>query len=142
MYLFDTNIVAELRRTKPHGAVLDWVAGVPDEQIYLSAVSLGEIQKGIEALRPRDAQKAESLEAWADLLTAQANILPMTGAVFRLWAKLMHGKSDTAYEDAMLAATAITHRLTLVTRNIRDFQAFGISLLNPFEPIAGKQKLP
>jgi predicted nucleic acid-binding protein len=133
MYLFDTNIVSELRRPKPHGAVLNWVAGVPSEQIFLSAVSLGEIQQGIEALRPLDPQKAASLEAWADRLAAQPNVLPMTATIFRLWAKLMRGRPDTLYEDAMLAATAITHQLVLVTRNTKDFVTFGGLLFNPFE---------
>jgi predicted nucleic acid-binding protein len=57
----------------------------------------------------------------------------MTGAIFRLWAKLMHKQTDSIYEDAMLAATAITHRLTVVTRNVRDFENFPVPLLNPFE---------
>jgi len=139
MYLFDTNIVSELRRPKPHGAVLDWVAGVPAEQIFLSAVTLGEIQKGIEALRRRDPQKAASLEVWADRLAAQPNVLPMTGVIFRLWAKLIHGRPDTLYEDAMLAATAITHQLILVTRNTKDFAAFGGPLFNPFEQGGAKR---
>jgi predicted nucleic acid-binding protein len=133
MYLFDTNIVSELRRPKPHGGVLAWVDSVPNERIFISAASLGEIQKGIEALRPRDPEKAAILDAWADQLISKTNVLPMTGAIFRLWAKLMHKQSDSIYEDAMLAATAITHRLTVVTRNVRDLENFPVPLLNPFE---------
>jgi len=133
MYLFDTNIVSELRRPKPHGGVLAWVESVPNERIFISAASLGEIQKGIEALRPRDPEKAAILDAWADQLISKTNILPMTGAIFRLWAKLMRKRSDALYEDAMLAATAISHELTMVTRNSKDFETFGCACFNPFE---------
>ena len=66
MYLLDTNVVSELRRPRPHGAVLDWIAGVPAEQLFLSAVTVGEIQAGIEITREQDAAKAEELEAWLD----------------------------------------------------------------------------
>jgi predicted nucleic acid-binding protein len=132
MYLFDTNIVSELRRPKPHGGVLAWVESVPNERIFISAASFGEIQKGIEALRPRDPEKAAILDAWADRLISKTNVLPMTGAIFRLWAKLMHKQSDSIYEDAMLAATAITHRLTMVTRDVGDFENLPVPLLNPF----------
>jgi len=133
MYLLDTNVVSELRRPKPHGAVLAWMEAVPDTSLFISAVTLGEIQRGIERTRPRDPAKAAALDAWADEIAASANVLPMIVPIFRLWAKLMHGQSDTVYEDAMLAATAITHQFTLVTRNTKDFLGFGVSLLNPFE---------
>lgn len=133
MYLFDTNIVSELRRPKPHGGVLAWVDSVPNERIFISAASFSEIQKAIEALRPRDPEKAAILDAWADRLISKTNVLPMTGAIFRLWAKLMRKRSDAVYEDAMLAATAISHQLTMVTRNSKDFETFGCAWFNPFE---------
>ena len=133
MYLLDTNIVSELRKIKPHGAVVSWIKGVADADIYLCAVTLGEIQAGIEITREQDATKALELEAWADQLAAAYNVLPMDAATFRLWAKLMHRQSDTVYEDAMIAACAMTHRLTVVTRNVRDFERFDTPLLNPFE---------
>lgn len=133
MYLLDTNIVSEMRRPRPHGAVLAWISATPNEVMFLSAVTLGEIQYGVEALRPRDAAKAAVLESWADGLVAQANLLPMTDVEFRLWARLMQGQPDEIYEDAMLAATAMVHGLTMVTRNVRDFATLGAEVLNPFE---------
>jgi len=72
-------------------------------------------------------------EAWLELIAASHNILPMDAIVFRRWAKLMHHRSNTLYEDAMIAATAQVHRLTVVTRNVKDFQHFDVLLLNPFE---------
>lgn len=133
MYLLDTNVVSELRRQKPHGAVLAWLQSIDDKDLYLSAVTLAEIQAGIEITRDQDSQRAAELEAWLDQVAATYNILPLDGSAFRAWAKLMHRKSDTLYEDAMIAAIAQVNNLVLVTRNIADFKSFGVSLLNPFE---------
>lgn len=133
MYLIDTNVVSELRRPRPHGAVLAWLQSVSDADLYLSAVTLGEIQSGIELTRAQDAAKALEVEIWADMLADSYSVLPMDGPAFRAWARLMHRKSDTLYEDAMIAATAQVHGLTVVTRNVGDFAEFGVRLLNPFE---------
>ncbi len=133
MFLLDTNIVSELRRRKPHGAVLNWIADVPADQLFLSAVTVGEIQAGIEITREQDAAKARELEAWLDQVVASYGILPMDGAAFREWARLKHRKSDTLIEDAMIAATAIIHELTVATRNTRDFRDIGVNLVNPFD---------
>ena len=133
MYLLDTNVVSELRKPKPHGAVLAWIESVDDECLFLSAVTLGEIQAGIEITRSQDKQKAQEIEAWLDLVAQAYNVLPMSGEVFRCWATLMHGTSNTLYEDAMIAATALVHNLKVVTRNVADFKSFGVDLLNPFE---------
>lgn len=133
MYLLDTNVVSELRKPRPHGAVVAWLQSTAETDLYLSAVTLGEIQAGIELTREQDATKASEIEAWADLVAASYSVLPMDGETFRAWARLMHRKSDTFYEDAMIAATAIVHKLTVVTRNVADFADFNVSLLNPFE---------
>jgi predicted nucleic acid-binding protein len=133
MYLLDTNVVSELRKTRPHGAVVAWVQATVDSDLHLSAVTLGEIQAGIELTREQDATKASEIEAWADLVAASYSILPMDGETFRAWARLMHRKSGALYEDAMIAATAIVHELTVVTRNVTDFADFGVNLLNPFD---------
>ena len=133
MYLLDTNVVSELRKPKPHGAVLAWFSGVEDLQIHLSAVTIGEIQVGIDLTREQDEAKALEIEAWLEQVASSYNVLAMDAAVFRAWARLMHRKSDTVYEDAMIAATAKTHGLTVVTRNVADFKPFGVPLLNPFK---------
>lgn len=133
MYLLDTNVVSELRRAKPHGAVVAWIQSVDDKDLYLSAVTLAEIQAGIEITREQDKQRAAELEAWLDQVAATYNILSLDGDAFRAWAKLMHKTSDTLYEDAMIAAIAKVNNLTVVTRNTADFASFDVKLLNPFE---------
>jgi len=133
MYLLDTNVVSELRKPKPHGAVLAWFRGVEDAQLFLSAVTLGEIQAGIEITRQQDADKALAIEHWLNQLAAAYNVLPMDAAAFRTWAKFMHHQSNTVYEDAMIAATARVNKLTVVTRNMADFKRFDVALLNPFQ---------
>jgi len=132
VFLLDTNVVSELRKVRPHGAVVAWIEGIADADLYLSAVTLGEIQAGIEITREQDAAKAADIEKWADQVGATYNVLPMDTATFRLWAKLMHRQSDTVYEDAMIAASALVHKLTVVTRNIRDFERFQVPVFNPF----------
>lgn len=134
MYLLDTNVVSELRKPKPHGGVVAWLQAVDDSHLFLSSVTLGEIQAGIELTREQDAAKAAEIEAWLELVASAYNVLGMDGAVFRQWARLMHRQSDTLYEDAMIAATAKIHGLTVVTRNVADFHALGLQVLNPFEP--------
>ena len=136
MYLLDTNVVSELRRPKPHGAVVAWVADVPAEHLYLSAVTLGEIQAGIEITRDQDPPKAASLEGWLDQVAASYRVLPMDATAFREWARLKHRRSDTLIEDAMIAATARVHNLSVVTRNVRDFEDFAVAVIDPFA--AGK----
>lgn len=133
MYLLDTHVVSELRKPRPHGAVLAWLESVDDANLHLATVTLGEIQAGIELTREQDTEKAAEIEAWLDQVAAAWNVLAMDAPAFRCWAKLMHRKSDTLYEDAMIAAIAKIHGLTVVTRNVADFYSFGIGVLNPFE---------
>ena len=135
MYLLDTNIISELRRPKPHGAVLQWYKNIAEDDLFISAVTIGEIQSGIDLTRTQDKKKAETLEQWLQSISNIHNVLPMTGSTFRLWAKLMHSQTNTVREDAMIAATAIEKDLIVVTRNIKDFKRFKLQLLNPFEAI-------
>jgi toxin FitB len=132
MFLLDTNVVSELRKPKPHGAVVQWIQEAAETDLYISAVTIGEIQSGIELTRDQDAAKALELDRWLELLAASFNVLPMDASAFREWARLMHRASDTLYEDAMIAATARVHKLIVVTRNVTDFKPFGVSVVNPF----------
>ena len=109
-----------------------WIEGLEDTQLFLSAVTIGEIQAGIELTREQDTAKAGEIERWLDQVCDTFNILTMDGPAFRRWAQLMHRQSDTLYEDAMIAAIAKVHRLTVVTRNVSDFSRFDVLLLNPF----------
>ena len=102
--------------------------------MYLSAVTLGEIQAGIELTREQAPEKASEIEAWLELVAGAYNVLPMDTACFGAWARLMHRKSDTLYEDAMIAATAKVHALVVATRNVADFNALGVAVFNPFVP--------
>lgn len=132
MYVLDTNVVSELRKPKPHGAVLQWIKGVADAELHISAVTIGEIQAGIEITREQDPPKADELELWLEQVATTFNVVPMDATSFREWARLMHRASDTQYEDAMIAATARAHKLMVVTRNVADFKHFGVPVLNPF----------
>ena len=133
MYLLDTNVVSELRRQKPHGAVIAWLESIDDNDLYLSVVTLAEIQAGIELTRDQDSKRAEELEHWLDQVAETYNILSMDSTTFRTWAKLMHGCSDTLYEDAMIAATAQVNKLAVITRNVTDFKNFDVDIINPFD---------
>lgn len=132
MFLLDTNVVSELRKRRPHPAVAAWLEQAQDKDLHLSAVTLGELQAGVEITRAQDPAKATEIEAWIDQVAETWNVLPMDATTFRCWARLMHGRQDDLLEDAMIAATAVVHDLTVVTRNLRDFKPFGVRTLDPF----------
>lgn len=132
-YLIDTNVVSELRKPKPHGATVAWLHGLELGQGFFSAVTFGEIQRGVELTRRQDPIKANEIEAWAAQLERTSQVLSMDAACFREYARLMHHRSDTLVEDAMIAATARVHGLTVSTRNERDFAHFDVAVLNPFK---------
>ena len=135
MFLLDTNVVSELRRERRRNVgVSNWYAGVQDADLFISALVIGEIRKGIARLRRRqDYRQAEILEVW---LEASRNffagqILPIDVAVADTWGQ-MHAIRNVPVVDGLLAATAIVHDLTLVTRNVSHVQGLGADLLNPF----------
>lgn len=132
MYLLDTNVISELRKRRPHPAVVDWLRAVPSDNLHIAALTLGELQAGVEVTRAQDPEKAEEIEFWIDRVANTWNIVPMDARVMRAWARLMVGQRDELIEDAMIAAVAVVHRLIVVTRNVKDFKSFGIEILSPF----------
>jgi predicted nucleic acid-binding protein len=96
-------------------------------------MTVGELQAGVAKTRRNDPLKADELDAWIDAICSTHDVLPMDAAVCREWALLMEGKSRALIEDAMIAATARIHRLTLATRNVKDFAIFSVPIINPFE---------
>ncbi len=131
----DDRMRANLQH-KPHGNVVQWLSGFDDAHLFISAMTVAEIQAGIELTRAQDAQKAQETERWLDKIAATLNVLPLDTAVMRTWARLMHGTSDLVWEDAMIAAVAKVHGLRVATRNLRDFKAFGVPLVDPFTAAA------
>jgi toxin FitB len=132
-YLLDTNIISEIHKPKPHGAVVAWFGRLREEQIYLSAVTLGELQEGIERTRRQDAAKAGAIEAWVDEVENSATVLPMDGRSFREMARMMVGKQEELFYDVMIAATARLHGMTVASRNEKDFRHLGVDIINPFK---------
>lgn len=132
-YLLDTNIISEMHKPRPHGAVAAWFDGLRDEQVYLSAVTLLELQEGIERIRKQDAAKAGAIEAWVDDLENSSTVLALDGRCFRETARMMVGKQEDLFYDVMIAATARTHSLTVATRNEKDFKHLGVKMINPFK---------
>lgn len=132
MYLLDTNVISELRKNRPHGAVLSWFASVAARNIQIPAVAVGELQDGVELTRLQDRLKAAEIERWIDRIVRTFVVIPMDGDSFRETARLMAGKPDDLFEDAMIAATARIHKLVVVTRNVKDYTIFGVQTFNPF----------
>jgi toxin FitB len=132
-YLLDTNVISELRKSRPHGAVLAWIDGLRPEQIFVSAVTVGEIQAGVELTRRQNATKAREIEDWLNYVETVFAFLPMDPACFREWARLMAGKPTTLREDGMIAATGAVHGLTIATRDEKDFKQLGVHVVNPFK---------
>lgn len=132
-YLLDTNVLSERRRRFPSPVVVAWLEAAPEEQLWLSVLTLGEIRYGIELLAARDPRSAETFETWlGDLVDLFADrTLTVDAAVTKTWARLRARRPLPAV-DGLIAATAVAHNLTLVTRNTRDFAQLGVRLLNPF----------
>lgn len=133
-YLLDTNIVSELRKGPAcHEGVAAWIDGVDDADLALSVLVVGEIRRGIDAVRRRDARRAGRLEHWLTGLLADhaERILTVDRPVAEEWGRLSAIRSGSVV-DLLMAATARVHGLTLVTRNVRDVEWTGVAVLNPF----------
>ena len=139
MYLLDTNVVSELRkRDRCDENVAAWYAGIPDDELFVSVLALGEIRKGIELVRDRDPGQAEGLEDWLRYVQQnyEGRILSIDADISDTWGQ-MHYIRNVAVVDGLLAATAKVHGLTLVTRNIQHVEGLGVNLFNPFSLATG-----
>ena len=132
-FLLDTNVLSELRKPRPHGAVLAWSAAQPPFSYAIPSIALYELQAGVEIVRQHDLGKAAEIEQWMGKLSRVAIILPLDDAAAIETAKLMHGKSLDLLEDAMIAAIAKTRGLTIATRNSKHFASFPVDHFNPFD---------
>lgn len=135
-FLIDTNVISEVRKgERCDPAVAAWWEGVAEDDLWLSALVLGEIRKGVELARRRDPGKAEVLEGWlADVVAGFGDrVLPVDTAVAEEWGR-MNAVRPVPVIDALLAATAKANGLTLVTRNGADVASLDVDVLNPFEP--------
>lgn len=134
-FLLDTNVVSEARKRDPNPHLKAWIDAVPGDALYLSVLVLGEVRRGIERLRRRDAPQAAMYETWlAQLLTDfRDRIVPVTPAIAQEWGRLNIPDPLPAV-DGLMAATAKVHGWTFVTRNTAGLARPGLSLLNPFGP--------
>jgi toxin FitB len=139
MYLLDTNIVSETKKPRPHGGVLSWLRTIPDNQFFLSAATLGELQRGLERLYKIDLGRAQTMHAWVNAVSRRYEVIRADGAIFRTLATMMRDQPQHLWEDALIAATAYQKRLIIVTRITRDFEgfsthfdAFNLQTYNPF----------
>jgi predicted nucleic acid-binding protein len=134
-YLIDTNVISELRKGKrADPGVRSWFASLADEAVFLSALTLGEIRRGIESIRRRDSAAAAALESWLGRIADahRDRIVPIDRAIAEEWGR-MNAPDPLPVVDGLLAATAKVTGLTLATRNTDDIARSGVSFLNPFE---------
>ena len=132
-YLLDTNFVSEARKPRPNPGVMAFLNENDPGRSFVSAMTIGELRKGVAARRIRDFEGAERLGEWVDQLEAEfvERIIAVDHAVARIWGELP-AKRSLPVVDTLIAATALAHRLTLVTRNVRDVAATGVDVHNPW----------
>jgi toxin FitB len=134
-YLLDTNVLSETRKREPAPGVADWIAATPPTRLHVSVLTLGEIQQGIERIRAQgDWRQADALEGWLREMEAGFGdrVLPVTLPVASAWGRQQQGRPQPVV-DALIAVTAQVHGMTVVTRNVKDFEQAGVQVLNPFE---------
>ena len=133
-YLLDTNVLSETRKRQPAASVADWIAATPPGRMHVSVLTLGGIEQGIARVRGRgDQQQASALERWLrDVETGfEDRVIPVTLPIAAAWGRQQHAQ-PVPVVDALIAATARVHGLTVVTRNVKDFELAGVQVLNPF----------
>lgn len=137
MFLLDTVVLSELRKPgrQRDPNLVDWIGGVASQDLFVSVVTVGEIERGIERQRQLDPPFAERLAAWLDavLRTYEGRILPVDVAVARRWGRLSQRIGNKGL-DLAVAATALEHGLTVVTRNVSHFEPTGVPVFDPFGP--------
>ena len=133
-YLLDTSVLSETRKRQPEAGVANWIAATPTDRLHVSVLTLGEIEQGIARVRGRgDRNQASALERWLRDVQAgfEDRVLPVTLPVAAAWSRQQYTRPLPVI-DALLAATARVHDLTVVTRNVKDFELTGVQVLNPF----------
>jgi hypothetical protein len=135
-FLLDTVVLSELRKAKPSRKVLQWIKAQKAESLFISVVSIGEIERGIERARKSDAVFAGELERWLETLISQYadRILAVSANTARLWGRLS-AKLGHDGADLLIAATALSHGATVVTRNVKHFAPTGVRVLDPFDDV-------
>lgn len=133
-FLLDTNVVSELAKTRPNSKVIAWLESVPSADLFLSVITLGEIRKGIEKRRAASPGDAARLEAWLTILVLhyRSRVLAFDQDCADQWGRLMALHPTLPVEDSQLAATALRHRLTFATRNVRHIVKTGVAFVDPF----------
>ncbi len=145
MFVLDTNVVSELRKAKAGKAdkhVTAWASKVPASSLFVSAITILELETGVLLVERRDAKQGALLRAWLDqsvLPAFSGRVLPVDTAVAQQCAAL-HVPDPRSERDALIAATAMVHSMTVVTRNVADFAATGVSQLNPWDTGVGRGK--
>ena len=137
MFVLDTNVVSELRKAKAGKAdrgVVSWASGVPPEDLFVSVITILELETGVLLVQRRDPKQGALIRSWLDqhvLPAFSGRVLSVDTAVAQRCAAL-HVPDPRSERDALIAATAMVHNMTVVTRNVADFQATGVPLLNPW----------
>jgi len=141
MFLLDTVVISEFRKPprRRNRNVVRWITRVPSEDLFVSVLTIGEIERGIERLRQTEPAFSESLQIWLDVILRayEGRILPVTVAVARRWGRLSHRIGNKGL-DLAIAATALEHGLTVATRNVSHFEPAGVAVINPFDPPRGR----
>lgn len=140
-YLLDTNVVSEVRKPGAERRVVEWMSSVPQEQMFLSVVVLGEFRRGIERLQGRDPVQVDALEDWLQGVRASFvnRILDVDEEIADEWGRLS-ARMTLAAEDALIAATARVKGLTLVTRNVKHLSRTGVPLINPWDDLTASPR--